>query len=257
VEILRSRLLDAFPHGFTTRRGGVSRAPFDALNLGGRVGDDRAAVDENWRRLRAETDLEFARVLQVHGDRVVAAGAPGAPAVEADGVLATAPGVAACVSVADCVPVLVADPRSGAAAAAHAGWRGTLAAIAARAVEALTGATGARPSELLAAVGPSIGPCCYEVSPDLAERFREAFGGDVLRTGAAAPGAERVAGGPRLDLWLANRRALERAGVDAARIDVLGRCTACDRARFFSHRRDRGRTGRQVGFIAPRPTPLP
>ncbi len=242
MEILASRLLADFPHGFTTRRGGVSRSPFESLNLGGSVGDEPASVAVNWQRLRERTGLVFARVRQVHGCRVFQATAPADPAEEADAVVSARPGLAACVSVADCVPVLVADPRSGTVAAVHAGWRGTLARAAAHGVAALVKDFGARPAELLAAVGPSIGPCCYEVSPDLAARFRDALGAGTVRDG------ER----PRLDLWRANVAVLGGAGVAAERIEVLARCTACERERFFSHRRDAGRTGRQVAFIAPR-----
>jgi YfiH family protein len=243
VQILRSGLLGRFPHGFTTRHGGGSRPPFDALNLGEAVGDDPAAVAENWERLRGETGLAFARVRQVHGDRVLVAREPWPASArpEADAVVSATRGVAACVSVADCVPVLLADPRGGAVAAVHAGWRGSIARIAARAVEALAREAGARPCDLIAAIGPSIGPCCYEVAEDLAARFAAELGDDVVRVG---PGA------PRLDLWLANERALREAGLGGASVDRLDRCTACDPG-LFSHRRDRGRTGRQVGFVAP------
>ncbi len=247
MPIVRSALLHAFPHGFTTRPGGVSPAPWDGLNLGSAVGDAPERVEANWRRLEAETGLGFARVRQVHGARVVRADAPGAPAEEADAVVSLRPGVAACVSVADCVPVLLADPATGAVAAVHAGWRGTLARAAAEGVRALSREAGAPPERLLAAVGPSIGPCCYQVSPELVERFRAELGPGL----AGATGAD---GAPRLDLWAANRRVLEDAGVLPERIEVLGRCTACERDLFFSHRRDAGRTGRQVAFIAP-PTP--
>jgi copper oxidase (laccase) domain-containing protein len=113
-------------------------------------------------------------------------------------------------------------------------------------VRALAREAGAPAARLLAAVGPAIGPCCYEVSPDLAARFREELGPEVVREGAA----------PRVDLWRANQAVLRAAGVPAERIAVLGRCTACEPDAFFSHRRDAGRTGRQVAFIAPRaPTP--
>jgi YfiH family protein len=238
--ILRSLLLSAFPHGFTTRHGGVSPAPWDRLNLGGSVGDDPSRVSENWLRLEAATGLRFARVRQVHGARVVRTDAAGPPVEEADAVLSERPGVAACVSVADCVPLLLADPETGAVAAVHAGWRGTLAGVARAAVDALAREAGAPPSRLVAAIGPSIGPCCYEVSPDLAERFRAEIG-PVVRGGGA----------PRVDLWASNRRVLAGAGVSLERVEILGRCTACDRSDFFSHRRDEGRTGRQVAFIAP------
>jgi YfiH family protein len=247
MEILSSHLLSAFPHGFTTRRGGVSSAPFDTANLGGAVGDAPAAVEANWEALRRETGLGFARVRQVHGDRVVVARSAGDPREEADAVVSAAPGVAACVAVADCVPILLADPRSGAVAAVHAGWRGTVARIAARAVEALVREAGSAPGELAAVVGPGIGPCCFEVDRDLAARFRAEFGPRV------ADVRER---GSRVDLFLANELVLRVAGLAPGRVEVIGRCTSCDAASFFSHRRDAGRSGRQVGFIAPgRPGP--
>lgn len=248
MEILRARLLEQFPHGFTTRDGGVSPAPWQAMNLGGAVGDDPERVAENWGRLRGAVGLGFARVRQVHGDRVIVASEPHEPREDADAVATATAGVAACVSVADCVPVLLADPRSGAVAAVHAGWRGSIAAIAARAVELLARRFGAEPGELLAAVGPSIGPCCYEVDPQLAARFVAAFGQAVANASPAQP---------RLDLWMANERALRSAGVRAGNIEVLGRCTSCEAELFYSHRRDRGLTGRQVGFIAPRGASLP
>jgi purine-nucleoside/S-methyl-5'-thioadenosine phosphorylase / adenosine deaminase len=242
MRILESPLLATFPHGFTTRDGGVSDPPYDRLNLGGFVGDDPGRVAENWRRLEQATGLAFARVRQVHGARVVRADAAGPPVEDADAIVSARAGVAACVSVADCVPVLLADPVSGAVAAVHAGWRGTLARAAAEGVAALAREVGASPAHLLAAIGPSIGPCCYEVSEDLAARFEAELGSAAL-----APGPR-----PRLDLWRANTRVLALAGVDADRVAVLGRCTSCERDLFFSHRRDAGRTGRQMAFIAPR-----
>jgi YfiH family protein len=148
--------------------------------------------------------------------------------------------VAACVAVADCVPILLARADRTAVAALHAGWRGTLARIAAEGVRALAGECPAEPP--LAVIGPSIGPCCYEVAPDLAARFEAAFGPRVVQPGAR---------GPHLDLWFANERALRDAGVE--RVANLRRCTACEPRLFFSHRRDGGRTGRMVAFIAPPP----
>lgn len=245
--ILSSALLAGFPHGFTTRHGGVSGSPYQGLNLGAAAGDAPADVERNWSRLRQETGLSFARVRQVHGGRVVRLDAAGLPEQEADAVATSRPGLAACVLVADCVPVLIGDPRTGAVAAVHAGWRGTLARAAARAVEALEREYGAHPDNLLAAIGPAIGPCCYEVSPELAERFEAEIGPGV---GMLHPRA------PRLDLWTSNERVLRDAGVLAERIEVIDRCVACDAESFFSHRRDGARTGRQVGFIAPARTPF-
>jgi YfiH family protein len=249
MELLQSPLLAAFAHGFTTRGGGVSAAPYDRLNLGGAVGDDPACVVENWRRLEDRTGLRFARVRQVHGVRVVRAGPPCEPAEEADAVLSAAAGVAACVSVADCVPILLADPETGAVAAIHAGWRGTLAGAAAEGVAAMAREFAAPADRLLAAIGPSIGPCCYEVSDDVAAPFGERFGSAVVRGPLPGPAGK---GGPHLDLWAANHLALVRAGVRPERLHLLSACTSCAPDRFFSHRRDRGRTGRHVAFIAPR-----
>lgn len=248
MDLLSSALLGAFPHGFTTRRGGASRPPFDGFDLGGTAGERREDVEANWRALAGSTGLSFARVRQVHGDRVVVAESAAGPGEEADGVVSLRPGLAACVAVADCVPVLIGDPRSGAVAAVHAGWRGTLAHVAARAVEVLAREARAQPADLLAAIGPAIGPCCYEVSPDLAQYFRDDLGARVADVRGA---------GSRVDLWLANEIVLRKAGLTRERIEVLGRCTACEAEAFFSHRRDRGVTGRQVGFIAPAPPSLP
>jgi YfiH family protein len=247
MELLRSQLLADHPHGFTTRAGGRSSPPYNSLNLGDLVGDEPGAVSGNWRDLEETTGLEFARVRQVHGVGVVTCAAPTPPRQEGDGVVSASTGVAACVSVADCVPILLARPDGSAVAALHAGWRGTLAGIAGEGVRALgVGGDGEPP---LAVIGPSIGPCCYQVSEELAARFAAAFGPRVVQRGAR---------GPRLDLWVANERALRDAGV--TRVARLGRCTACEPRLFFSHRRDGDRTGRMVGFIAPRryrPTALP
>lgn len=242
MPFIQSPLLAGFPHGFTTRLGGASGPPFDSLNLGGAVGDDPGRVADNWAAVERETGLSFARVKQVHGARAVRLDAASPPAVEADVVVSRTPGLAACVSVADCVPILVADPSTGLVAAVHAGWRGTLARAVAEAVRALAAEAGAPPSRLLASIGPSIGPCCYEVSPDLAARFAAEIGPEVVSARRA----------PALDLWAANAVILAAAGVPSSRIELLRRCTSCEREVFFSHRRDAGRTGRQAAFIAPR-----
>ena len=250
MQIVRAPLLQGFPHGFTTRHGGVSRVPWESLNLGGATGDDPASVDGNWVRLRQETGLTFARVRQVHGCRVVRREEPVSPSDaddEADAVITSRPGLAACVLTADCVPLLIGDPGTGAVAAVHAGWRGTLARAAGRAVEALVREFGAHRENLLVAIGPAIGPCCYEVSHDLAERFVAEIGPSVSMLHPRTP---------RVDLWSANDVVLREAGVAPERIEIIDRCTACDAESFFSHRRDGARTGRQVGFIAPARTPF-
>jgi YfiH family protein len=267
---LTSRLLTAegVVHGFSVRTGGVSRGPYASLNLGRGVGDEPAAVDENLRRLAEAAGLDgpraFASAHQVHGDRVVGA-AGGAPlteifppsagtdaappeqdaSVRADAVVALEPGVAAAVRVADCVPVLLYAKDRGLAAAVHSGWRGARASIAGRGVRALQHVSGADPSRMLAAVGPCIGRCCYEVGKDLASLFRSLFGP------MAADDPETTAR-PHLDLRFCVESALRAAGVREELIEHAGGCTSCDISACFSHRRDRGTTGRHLAFVASR-----
>jgi polyphenol oxidase len=217
---------------FTTRVGGVSEGPFASLNLGRKSGDEVERVDEN-RRIACEAigaDLEkLALNYQVHSDRVLRAVA-GERGERADGLWIDDPGVPILAMSADCLPIALArtDGSKPAVAVLHAGWKGLLAGI----VAAGAGALGT--DGLAAAIGPGIGPCCYEVGEEVATPFRGRFGGDVVREG-------------RLDLWTSAERALRAAGVE--HVDRFDRCTACEPETFFSHRRDQGRTGRQ-GVIA-------
>lgn len=242
MELLKSRLLTV-PHGFPTRAGGVSPAPWASLNAGTSTGDEPAAVRENLARLaRAARCRGPIRLLtQVHGDLVVREGPEReGPPPEADGAWTGEAGVALGIRTADCLPVLLEDPVGRRVAAVHAGWRGVLAEIVVRAIDALV-AEGSAPGDLRVAVGPGIGPCCFEVGGDLPERFGQAFGAGVVLAGA--PGAQA-----RLDLPAAVQVSLARRGVPVAQVEVLRHCTACD-ARFYSHRRDAGRTGRHCSFI--------
>jgi YfiH family protein len=245
VRFLRSSVL-AVPHGFSLRTGGVSEGPFASLNLGTSVGDDGAAVAENLRRLAADAGRAADRlstVHQVHGAVVVRAAA-GRDEVDADGLWTDdASGSWVGVRAADCVPILLSTEDGRAVAAVHSGWRGTLLGVVAQGVEALV-RTGAPAATLRAAVGPCIQACCYEVGPDLAERFGAAFSTAVVRGGGVRP---------HLDLALAVRSTLLGAGLLPEHVDLQTACTACDAARFFSHRRDGGVTGRHLAFIAPAP----
>jgi YfiH family protein len=218
---------------FSTRRGGVSEAPFDTLNLGRLTEDDPGRVAENRRRLCAElgTDADLLRYgRQVHGATVHRAGLQGRPG---DGLWTDTRGEPLLVFTADCLPVALVRADGGrppALAALHVGWRGLLAGIAQAGASALGG------GPLAAVIGPGIGPCCYEVGEEVAAPFRERFGGDV-------------AANWRLDLWTATERAFRAAGVaDVHRTDL---CTSCNPDLFFSHRRDAGRTGRQglIGYV--------
>ncbi len=249
---ITSRLLSAagVPHGFSVRTGGVSAGAFSSLNLGLSVGDDEAAVRENHDRLRGAAGLagRIATGHQVHGDRVVDARLreifPSSETQEdgADALLALAEGAVG-VRVADCVPVLL--HAGEAVAAVHSGWRGTRLQIAGRAVRALQHASGADPAEVLAAIGPCIGRCCYEVSPELAAAFRALFGPEAADDPARNPK-------PHLDLRYCVERSLLQAGVPEERIEQVEGCTSCDIDAFFSHRRDKGRTGRHLAFIEAR-----
>jgi YfiH family protein len=240
--LLRSPLLAA-RHGFSTRNGGVSTGRYATLNVGAKWGDEGANVDENRRLLAADVAFEPARLAtarQVHGATCLVAdgrtAADLAP-LEADALVTTEPGRAVGVYTADCVPILFSD-GAGRVAAAHAGWRGTVAGIGAATVAALV-AAGARTSELRAVLGPSIGPCCFEVGDEVAAQF-DAIPDAVVRGSGTKP---------HVDLWRANRHLLVAAGLDPARIDAAPPCTMCDPARFFSFRRDGGRIGQLLSVI--------
>ena len=256
LPLLRSSLIGPpFAHGFSTRAGGVSAAPFDSLNMGARWGDAVANVDENRRRLLRAVGVAgpLHVVRQVHGAavaRVRAGDDPSAIArLEADALITDDPGVALGVFVADCIPALIVDPRTGAVAAAHAGWRGTVAGVLPAVVRALVDELGARPDDLRVVLGPAIGACCFEVGAEVVAAFAGALGG-AADTGVVVPSPRGVPGRWHVDLKAANRLLLARAGVAPAAIDDAGDCTSCDRARFFSYRRDRDRTGQQMGIVA-------
>lgn len=242
-----SRLLPV-PHGFTTRHGGVSEGPYRSLNLGLSVGDSPERVAENLRTLAREAGIgsfQIQTAAQVHGARVLEDVVPDPRAElttscgEADALWTAAAGSAVAVRVADCVPILIVDPGNRRVAAVHSGWRGTELKIAARAVESLV-SRGSVASRLLVAIGPSIRACCYAVSTELSDRFAALFGRGVVRTNA---------GQQHLDLAPAVHQTLLDAGVRGENIDLLPGCTSCAAGDFFSHRRDRGTTGRQMGFV--------
>jgi YfiH family protein len=220
---------------FSTRVGGVSEPPFDTLNLGILTDDDRPAVMENRRRLAGALGLEPERVViarQVHGGEIARHAGPQEPSPfadpqdeipEVDGHVVSDPGLAPLVFVADCLPVALTGP--GGVAMLHCGWRGMAAGIIARGAAAIKADA--------AAIGPGIGPCCYEVGQEVIDEFADL--------------GEEVADGRMLDLAEVAGRQLAGAGV--SRIEAAGHCTSCAPDLFFSHRRDGGRTGRQGGLV--------
>lgn len=234
-------------HAFTTRLGGMSAAPFVSLNLGRGVGDDPVAVQTNRARAAAAVGRrldDHVEASQVHGafTAIVGAADRGGKIDGADGLASNDPKTLLAVHCADCVPILLADPVRRAVAAVHTGWRGTAAGAAASGVRAMHEAFGSRPADLRAAIGPAIGPCCYLVDAPVLERFGASPGRDDVFA-AAAPGQWR------LDLWEANRRQLEDAGVPAGAVVTARLCTSDHPELFFSHRRD-GRSGRMAALIA-------
>jgi YfiH family protein len=254
-------------HGFSTRLGGVSDVyGGTSLNLGWTKEDAPEAVRQN-RRLLVESvtgkppsDAILVTVRQVHSNtihRVEAPGrrletAEGKAVLEGDGLITDERGMLLGAGTADCVPVLLADPVHRAVGAFHAGWRGTAARIVERGVERMRKEFGTRPEELLAAIGPSIGVCCYTVGQDVREQFAEQFtySDELFRLLAPEGGQARF----RVDLWEANRRQLLDAGLQARKISVVGECTACTiepsgEPRYFSHRAQAGRTGRMLNVI--------
>ena len=223
----------------STRVGGVSVTLFDSLNLGRGVGDVPAAVEENRRRFAQAIGAKPVWMSQVHGTRVLRLRASDGAFHEADAAIATEPGLACTVMVADCLPVLFAAPQARGVAAAHAGWRGLAAGVLEATVAALCDAAACKPVELQAWLGPCIGPRQFEVGADVLEAFG---GGPHFSPRHRADGALR---------WLADLPVLARERLNAAgvtKVDGAAACTVEERSRFFSFRRD-GVTGRMAAAV--------
>ena len=254
-------------HGFSTRKGGVSTTygREGDLNLGWTKEDDPRLVAENRQRFLhsvsgARTDQagwKLVTLRQIHSGLIHAVGtealdgsletAEGKAVLEGDGLATSVPGVMAAVGTADCVPLLLVDTRQRAVAALHAGWRGTVAGIAEAGVAKMRSKYGSRVEDLAAAVGPSIGPCCYAVGEEVREAFtaRYKYADELFRNMGQAM---------HVDLWDANRRQLLGAGLKDAQITLVGECSACaldehGARKYFSHRADRGVAGRMLSAV--------
>lgn len=221
-------------HGFSTRGGGVSGPPYASLNLGLNTDDSPDAVEENLKRFCGAAGIRRDRIAftkQVHGDAVLKVGVPGVHE-NTDALVTDVPGIILAVQVADCVPLFLYDPVRRAVGTAHAGWKGSALGIAAKTLLAMTDAFGTRAGDVQAAIGPSIGPCCYEVGAEVAEKFpREYLHGN------------------KLDLWQYNHDLMTRAGIPSGQARIGGLCTRCHSDWFFSHRAENGKTGRMLGVI--------
>ncbi|HEX9119013.1 MAG TPA: peptidoglycan editing factor PgeF [Terriglobales bacterium] len=280
IEIIHADTLAGIPgilHGFSTRRGGVSEAYGGrALNLGITPEDTRATVERNRKlflqALGATHDdgatWPSVGMRQVHSSVIHRVDEVPARPLQGDGLITNRPGMVLAVRVADCLPVLMADPVRRTVGAFHAGWRGTMARIVEKGVGEFRRQFGSDPADMKAALGPGIHRCCYEVSGDFRDKFRaqfpyadglfeEVFSSDPVRRkypllfmNQRAPGHGEPPRTVHLDLVEANRRQLLEAGVREENIWISDLCTSCRTDLLFSHRREKGVTGRMVGAIA-------
>jgi YfiH family protein len=233
-------------HAVFTRHGGVSRPPYRALNVGHSVGDDPEAVEENhsllWQALAIQS-REVITARQVHGSHVAVVGTRegGCVVPQTDALITGEEGVTLMLRFADCVPILLYDSRKRVAGLGHAGWRGTAAVVASRMVSAMIDSFGSDPADVLAALGPAIGPCCYEVGDEVVRAIKPTLNKwqDAMRPSAN--------GHSSLDLWEANRQQLRERGVNHIETGCV--CTACHAEEFFSHRADGGKTGRFAALL--------
>ena len=274
LRILQAPALAKFPwliQAFSTRPGGVSALNGEnVLNLGFADWDTRENVLENRRRFQSAIgagDLKLIALKQFHSDVIHLFDAPPVGLCRGDASATNRPGLLLGVQTADCVPILLVDPQKRAVAAVHAGWRGTLQRIVAKAVGKMQMQFGSKPSDLLAAVGPAIGGCCYEVGTEVAVQFKSQFSNasewfDELRTGdepnplqwlnMQPPGHQPPPGKVLLDLRKANRAQLLAAGLRAQNIFVSDLCTACRRDLLFSYRKEGPLSGRLLSLIGMR-----
>ena len=234
-------------HGFLGRRGGRSGGSYASLNLSFRVGDDPQAVKDNIcdvKRAVGVHDLRIVTMRQIHGDRIIDVKDKRIKeAGEGDGMVTEGSGLFLGVLTADCVPLLFSVSGRRLVAVVHAGWRGTLAGIAPKMIGHLRDGYGVSPPSIEVALGPGIGPCCYEVREDVSVPLMEKWGS--LAEGCV----DRRDGKSFLDLKELNALLLEEAGVPPAQIYRIGPCTSCAREDFFSYRRGKKETGRQLSYI--------
>jgi YfiH family protein len=251
----KSRLLADLPwliHGVTERQGGISEAPFTSLNLGLHVGDAAERVCQNRARVATSAGLSPEKMVcaeQVHDNKaaLVTATDAGRGAVRfgdaisgVDALVTNESALLLTLFFADCLPILLADDAHQVVAVAHAGWRGLVGGVIENTLGLMTKQFGSRPESILAAIGPGIGRCCFEVGSEVAAHF------------PSSVQQEAASGKPHVDLPKAAQLRLEALGIPSNQIDGASICTACHTGRFFSHRREQGKTGRMGAFITKR-----
>ena len=235
-------------HGVFTRQGGVSPSPWKSLNLGDLSGDQKENVVENRRKIFEVVGLQVESIYdawQVHGTNIICTGKPrplDEAHVKADAILTDNPRVTLFMRFADCVPIFLYDPVRRVVGLVHAGWQGTILQIGRIAVDRMVSVYGTNPGDILAAIGPSIGPDHYEIGPDVADKVKAAFPADAPRLLSEATGKTYF------DLWKTNQFILEKAGIKQTQI--AGLCTACATEDWYSHRAEQGKTGRFGALIA-------
>lgn len=285
IDVLRAKSLARIHwlvHGFTTRRGGYSKVyGGNALNLGFTAHDSKAVVEQNRRELvdtltevvggrasrRSNNSTQIISLRQIHSDIIHCVREISTEPLSGDGLVTNTPGVLLGILTADCLPVILVDPKRRAVGVFHAGWRGTVKRIVEKGVGEMHRWFGSKPSDLHAAIGPGIRGCCYQVGPEVqsifesqfsyaAELFRETKERNEVHEkyplfflSARAPGHTEVPKKILLDLAEANRRQLIFAGVPAKNIADLGLCTSCRTDLFFSHRAEKGVTGRMMAVV--------
>ena len=234
-------------HGFVGRRGGKSIGPYAELNMSYRVSDDPKMVSQNVCDMKLAVGIHEGRIVtmrQIHGDNIVEVKDKSLKeAGEADGMITAATDIFLGVLTADCVPILFVAPKNKLVAAVHAGWRGTLAGIAEQAARLFTDQLHVSADEIEVALGPSIGSCCYEVQDDVVDPMLKRW------RGIAEASIQKRDGKTYLDLRRLNCAALAQAGIPTTNIFQIGPCTSCSPDEFFSYRRERSETGRQISFI--------
>lgn len=253
IKYLSSPMLASFDavliHGFLSRAGGVSGPPFSSLNFDLRDGDPPENVAENREIIRRASGANMERLIlvnQVHGDSVLilddfVGGAASYRLSDADAIITGLTNFPIGILTADCLPILLYDPVNAVTGAVHAGWKGTVRSIAVKTIEAMGARFGTRPRDIVCALGPYIGPCCYTVGENVYSEFTDAFG--------TVDCFKRDSGELRLDIGASNIDQLHNAGLLRDNISVSPFCTSCRNDLFFSYRKDGKRTGRQLSFI--------